>query len=100
MPLATTLKQSEMVHIRELLRSVQTENPPSTAELEEISNHAIDCIFQQACTEPENREILRVPPAEKGNTIGIRGINGRIFYLAWKFDFQKQGTGTKFRRLG
>jgi SOS-response transcriptional repressor LexA len=89
--LATTLKQSELVHIHELLKAVQTENPPSTPESEEISNHAIDYILQQACTELENREILRVPPHEKGNTIDIIDmLSRRIFYLARKFDFQEQ----------
>jgi hypothetical protein len=67
MPLATSLKQSEIAHIGELLKAVQTENPPSTTELEEISDYAIDAILHQACTEPENREILRVPPPKKGN---------------------------------
>jgi hypothetical protein len=67
MPLATTLRINEMEHIYELLEAVQSENPPSDAELEQISDHAIDCILNQACTEPENRQILRVPPQNRGN---------------------------------
>jgi hypothetical protein len=60
-----------MAHVRQLLKAV--ENPPSTSELEEISDYAIDCILEQACTEPENREILSIPPPERG-TMRFVGI--------------------------
>jgi hypothetical protein len=62
------------VHIRKLLNAVETQNPPSTRDLEKISDYAIDFILQQACTEPENRDILRVPLPEKGNTTEIIAI--------------------------
>jgi hypothetical protein len=53
-----------MARVRQLLKA--GENSLSTTELQELSDYAIDCIFEQACIEPENREISRIPPLEKG----------------------------------
>lgn len=69
MPIATTCKTKEIMHVRELLRAVQSNALPSSEELEQISDRAIDCIVQQASEEPENRAILRVPPPR--NRVGI-----------------------------
>jgi hypothetical protein len=71
----------ELSYLRQILpQGVQPENLLLTVELDEISNHAVDCILQQAYIEPENREILSVPPPENGNTIRIMGIlSSRIF---------------------
>lgn len=68
-----------MAHIGQLLKAV--ENPPSTGELEEISDYAIDCILEQASTEPENREILRIPPPEKGTTGFVDILT--VGFFAW-----------------
>lgn len=57
------------MHVRELIKAVRSDEPPSNGELEEISDQAIDCIFQQASQDPENREIFRVPAPR--NKIGI-----------------------------
>lgn len=70
MPIATTCKGKEIMHVRELLRAVRSDMPPSNEEGEEISDRAIDCILQQASEDPENRAILRVPAPR--NKMGTR----------------------------
>jgi hypothetical protein len=67
MPIATTLKGKETDHVRELIGAVESENPPSSAELEELSDQVIDCIFYEACEDSDNRRIVGVPQ-KKGGT--------------------------------
>ena len=69
MPLATTQKSKEMERISELLVAISSENPPSSQELEEISDRAIDCILNQAYMDPENMRILRVLPTRKRSNL-------------------------------
>lgn len=45
------------------------------------SDHPIDSIFQQTCTKPENREMFRVPPPEKGKANDIIGSEMEAFLL-------------------
>ena len=70
MPVATTQITNEAAKIRDLLRAVQSENPPSNEELEQLSDRAIDCIRAQALMDPENRRILRVP-SRKGTCYAL-----------------------------
>jgi hypothetical protein len=67
MPIATTLKGKEIVHVRELIRAVESRNPPSSAELLELSDQTIDCIYYEACDDPDNRLIVGVAQ-KKGGT--------------------------------
>jgi hypothetical protein len=55
----TTNIAKERAHIRELINAVETDNLPP-AEMDQVSNRAIDYIFSEAVKEPENREILGV----------------------------------------
>lgn len=73
MPIATTCRGKEIINVRECLRAVRSDMPPSNEELEKISDRAIDCILQQASEDPENRAILRVPAPR--NKIGTLSLN-------------------------
>lgn len=91
MPVATTQITNEVAKIHDLLRAVQSENPPSNEELEQLSDRAIDGIRAQALMDPENRRILRVPP-RKGtccSLIKIADPGSGVFGMAYKVVFKE-----------
>jgi hypothetical protein len=60
-PLATTNATIENKRIRELIAQVQSQDNPSIEDINAVSDQAIDILYQQALTDPENMRILKLP---------------------------------------
>lgn len=66
-PLSTTNATIETKRIRDLIARTEVQSQASTEDINAVSDQAIDILYQQAMTDPENMRILKLPAPGKNS---------------------------------